>query len=74
MCIVRLSFDEVKNLDGLINDKIKIIQITHYSNRASLTLNINDKKEIIWPLKLRLINKSKYRSTNPKTGVFIKKI
>ena len=52
ICIGNESYNEVLKLQQSkkIDDKIKISKIHHYSNRASLTLSIRDKRDIIWPL------------------------
>lgn len=52
ICIGNDSYNEVLKLQQLkkIDTQIKITKLHHYSNRASLTLSIHDKREVIWPL------------------------
>ncbi|HRH65184.1 MAG TPA: uracil-DNA glycosylase family protein [Bacteroidia bacterium] len=43
--------------DNKINHEIDLIKLHHYSNRASLTLTIEDKENIIWPIQFNLLKK-----------------
>jgi hypothetical protein len=59
VCVGKFSFDIVKTIQvqGKIDSKIEVVQITHYSQRGSLPLTIDDKAEIMWPIELGLISK-----------------
>lgn len=43
--------------DEKINKGIELVKVHHYSNRASLTLTIEDKENIIWPIQFKMLNK-----------------
>ncbi len=43
--------------DGRINADIELIKLHHYSNRASLTLTIEDKQSVIWPMQFKMLKK-----------------
>lgn len=59
VCVGKFSFDILKEIQakGRIDSKIEVIQVTHYSQRASFPLTIDDKAEIMWPIELGLISK-----------------
>lgn len=60
VCLGRHSYNillRFKN-EGYIKTDINIIMLHHYSNRASLTLTIEDKENIIWPIQLKTVPKS----------------
>lgn len=55
ICLGRFAYDEVKPVAERINPTIRVVPIMHYSNRASLTMDIMDKINVIWPLELGLV-------------------
>ena len=56
ICLGRFAYDEVKSAVDQIDQSIEIVQIMHYSNRASLTMTIEDKINIIWPMELGILS------------------
>jgi hypothetical protein len=59
VCVGKFAFDVVKTIQvqGKIDSNIDVVQVTHYSQRASFPLTIDDKAEIMWPIELGLISK-----------------
>lgn len=59
VCLGAHSYNLLSKLkqEKKIRQNIDLIKLHHYSNRASLTLTIEDKTEIIWPLQFNLLNK-----------------
>jgi len=77
--IVCLGSDAYKVVDSLkkkkkINSSIKVVQVMHYSNRASLTMSIQDKKDVIWPIELGLLSADKARDAIVRLKHLVKKI
>lgn len=58
ICLGSFAREIVEKLQNTnrINTDINIVQIAHFSNRASLTLSIDDKVEVIWPLQLKQLD------------------
>jgi len=60
ICLGSFAYNEIMTLikNNKIDASIKVVQIMHYSNRASLTMSIEDKMKIIWPMELDLLTVS----------------
>jgi uracil-DNA glycosylase family 4 len=61
VCLGRFAYTEVQPVARKVDPEIRIIPIMHYSNRASLTMSIEDKVGIIWPLELQLLTPAEAR-------------
>lgn len=58
ICLGSFAREIVQKLQksNKIDGSITVIQIAHFSNRASLTLSIDDKLNVIWPLQLNKLD------------------
>lgn len=61
VCLGRFAFTEVQPVARRVDPAIRVVPIMHYSNRASLTMDIEDKVKVIWPLELGLVSPEEAR-------------
>lgn len=59
ICLGSHSFETLNRYkdEGKISNEIELVKLHHYSNRASLTLTIEDKENIIWPIQFKMLSK-----------------